>query len=340
MTIRLYNTKIQKVEEFIPRKIGEASLYLCGLTTYDHAHVGHARTNIVFDILARHLRQRNLKVTYVRNVTDVDDKILKRASEQNKDVLEFSNEMATICKEELLSVGCENPDHEPHVSKHMKEIIQFVEKLIEMKFAYVVEKEEGKDVYFHVRSFSDYGKLSKRNIDDLISGARIDASEIKKDPLDFALWKGSKDVWGWESPWGKGRPGWHIECSAMSHALLGEHFDIHAGGMDLIFPHHENEIAQSEAIFGSEMANFWMHSGFLVVDKEKMSKSLGNFVTIQQVLENNDQEALRYFLLNSHYRSPLNFEINVENEKVSFPSINEAERKIDYFYSTLELAKN
>jgi cysteinyl-tRNA synthetase len=336
--IRLYNTMTQRIEPLDPIEPGHVRIYLCGPTTYDHAHAGHARTYVAFDVLVRFLRARGLRVTFVRNVTDVDDKILRRASECGEPPLEFSRRMAALNGEELHAVGCLDPDVEPRVSEHVTEIIALVELLIERGAAYVADTDKGRDVYFGVRAFPGYGKLSHRNVDDLVSGARVEPGDVKRDPLDFALWKASgSDGWGWDSPWGKGRPGWHIECSAMSAKYLTPHFDIHCGGMDLIFPHHENEIAQSEAAWGETFCRLWMHTGFLNVDAEKMSKSLGNFVTIGQILERNDSEALRYFLLGVHYRSPVNFDIaKLPDGRVVFPGIDEAERRVDYLYGTRE----
>jgi cysteinyl-tRNA synthetase len=338
MTIRLYNTLTQRVEDFVPRTPGEAKVYVCGLTTYDKAHAGHGRTYTTFDVLQRHLRARGLRVTFVRNVTDVEDKILARAKERGEDPLALSARFSDLCDEQLRTIGCKDPDHEPKVSTHMDEISAHIEALIAKGNAYVAETPKGKDVYFHVRSFPAYGKLSRRKIDDLLSGARVEVGDIKRDPLDFALWKAAGEgEWGFASPWGKGRPGWHIECSAMAAKYLGEHFDIHGGGMDLIFPHHENEIAQSEAVWGPEFATCWMHGGFLNVDDEKMSKSLGNFVTLEDVLARNDPEAFRYFLLGTHYRGPLSFDMEkVEGDRVLFPGVDEAERRIDYLYHTRE----
>ena len=336
MSLRFYNSLTQRLEAFEPLIPGEAKVYVCGITTYDLAHAGHARTYTTFDVLVRHLRARGYRVTHCRNVTDVDDKIVKRAAELGEDPVAFSARMSKVADEDLLAIGCEHPDENPRVSTTMPEIIAFIERLIEREHAYVADTPKGKDVYFAVRSFAGYGKLSHRNIDDLQAGARIEVGEIKRDPLDFALWKGDEGAaFGFPSPWGKGRPGWHIECSAMSLKLLGEHFDIHAGGMDLIFPHHENEIAQSEALFGPPMAKVWLHGGFLEVDKEKMSKSLGNFVTIRDVLERNDAEALRYFLLGTHYRGPLSFDVEKRDDgRIIFPSVDEAERRVEYLYLT------
>jgi cysteinyl-tRNA synthetase len=342
MAIRLHNTRTQKVEDFVPLEPGHVRMYVCGLTTYDRAHAGHARTNATFDMLLRHLRARGLKVTMVRNVTDVDDKIVKRAAELGEAPLALSMRMSIACDEELAMLGCIPPDHAPRVSTSMDDIIAFIGKLVAKDAAYSAPTPKGNDVYFAVRAFADYGKLSKRKIDDLKAGARVEVGEIKRDPLDFALWKAAlPEELGWDSPWGRGRPGWHIECSAMAHRILGEHFDIHGGGLDLIFPHHENEIAQSEAIYGPEFANFWMHGGFLEADGEKMSKSLGNFVTMAQVFERNDPEALRYVFLGTHYRGPLGFDLAEEiradgSKRVYFPGIDEAERRVEYAYTTLE----
>jgi cysteinyl-tRNA synthetase len=336
MSIRFYNTLTQRLEAFEPLEPGKVRMYVCGLTTYDFAHAGHARTNTTFDVLARHLRARGYDVTYCRNVTDVDDKIVNRAKERGEEPLALSARFAAIGAADLAAIGCAAPDHEPKVSEHLKEIIALIETLIASGHAYVAEGVRGRDVYFAVRSFAEYGKLSHRKIDDLQSGARVEVGEVKRDPLDFALWKGdTSEAWGWESPWGKGRPGWHIECSAMGAKYLGPHFDIHCGGMDLIFPHHENEIAQSEAAWGPLFARVWLHGGFLNVDSEKMSKSLGNFVTIKDVLARNDAEALRYFLLGTHYRGPLNFDVEKKDDgRVVFPGVDEAERRVDYLYGT------
>lgn len=338
-TIRFYNTLTQSLEEFKPLVPGKVRMYVCGSTTQDVAHAGHARTYSSFDVLSRHLRARGYDVTYVRNVTDVDDKILARAKQLGEDPLAFSARMAKTHDEDIRGVNCARPEHEPKVSESIGDIIAIIETLIEKGHAYAAQTDKGTDVYFAVRSFPPYGKLSHRNIDDLQSGARIEVGEHKRDPLDFALWKGSDpETWGWDSPWGRGRPGWHIECSAMSRKLLGEHFDIHCGGMDLIFPHHENEIAQSEAAFGPPFARYWLHAGFLNIDSEKMSKSLGNFVTVRDILARNDPEALRYFFLGAHYRGPINFEIEkLEGGRVIFPSIDEAERRVDYLYTTRDV---
>src|SRR5262249_19107040 len=279
---------------------------VCGVTTYDLAHAGHGRTYTTFDVLCRHLRARGYKVTFVRNVTDVDDKIMKRAKEVGEDPLTLSSRFSDLCDDQLRAFGCADPAHEPRVSTHIPEIIALIEALVTKGHAYPGKTEKGTDVYFAVRSFPPYGQLSHRKIDDLMSGARVEVGEVKRDPLDFALWKGEPETeLGWPSPWGRGRPGGHIECSAMAQKYLGQHFDIHCGGMELIFPHHENEIAQAEAVWGPPFSKVWLHGGFLTVDNEKMAKSLGNFVTLADVLARNDPEAFRYFCLGTHYRGPL-----------------------------------
>jgi len=335
-----YNTLTRTTDTLAPRVEGQVSVYCCGPTVYDVPHAGHARAALMPDILVRWLRTKGLAVTYVRNLTDVDDKILNRAAENSEPPLELSARMARIYQEEMALLGCLVPDHEPKVSEHIPAIVSLIEKLIAEGSAYSVAMPAGTtDVYFAVRSFADYGKLSRRRIEDLRVGARVAADESKKDPLDFALWKGaSLDQMGWESPFGYGRPGWHIECSAMSTQYLGHGFDIHTGGMDLIFPHHENEIAQSEAACPGcgPFAKVWLHNGFLNIDKEKMSKSLGNFVTMRDIFERNDPEAFRWFLLAVHYRGPLQFETHrFEDGRVVFPGIEEAEARIDYLYETV-----
>ena len=334
----LYNTMTQRLEPLAPVTQGRVGLYQCGLTTYDHAHAGHARSFIAFDVLVRHLRARGYDVTFVRNITDVDDKILKRAQERGEPPLDFSRRMSEVNAAEMRAIGCIEPDAEPRVSETIPEIVALVEKLVAQGSAYVSPTPKGNDVYFGVRSFPDYGKLSHRNIDDLLSGARVEPGEQKRDALDFALWKASTDAeWGWPSPWGRGRPGWHIECSAMSAKTLSPHFDVHCGGMDLIFPHHENEIAQSEAAWGAPFARHWVHAGFLNIDAEKMSKSLGNFVTIAQILDRNDGEALRYFFLGAHYHGPIEFDLEkLADGRVVFPGLDEAERRVEYLYGTRE----
>jgi cysteinyl-tRNA synthetase len=338
--IRLYDTLTRNLEPLAPRQPPRVGIYCCGPTVYDVPHAGHARAAVAFDVLVRHLRARGLEVTYVRNITDIDDKILARARESGEQPLALSRRMADVYREQIGAIGCLAPDHEPRVSDHLPQIFELVSKLIASGAAYVQEMPGGmRDVYFSVRSFAGYGKLSRRKIDELIVGARVEKDEAKRDPLDFALWKGAPaEEWGWESPWGHGRPGWHIECSAMSEHYLGHGFDIHAGGMDLIFPHHENEIAQSEAAQpgAGPFARRWMHNGFVNVDMEKMSKSLGNFVTVADVLERNDAEGFRYFLLGVHYRGPIQFDTEkLPDGRVVFPGVDEGERRTDYLFTTL-----
>jgi cysteinyl-tRNA synthetase len=304
MTLRVYNTLSRKKEEFTPINPPQVGMYACGVTVYDYCHIGHARAAVAFDVVARYLRYSGYDVTYVRNYTDIDDKIINRSNEQGVDWKELAQTFIEAHDRDMTALGVQRADVEPRATAYMAQIIDTVNALVERGFAYEVDG----DVYFEVDRFEAYGKLSKRNLDDMQAGARVDVDERKKSPLDFALWKSSKpdEPW-WDSPWGKGRPGWHIECSAMSASILGQPFDIHGGGKDLIFPHHENEIAQSEAAFGREFVRYWMHNGFVNVESEKMSKSLGNFFTIREVLERYRPEVVRLFLLSTHYRSPLDF---------------------------------
>ncbi|HEX6767682.1 MAG TPA: cysteine--tRNA ligase [Polyangiaceae bacterium] len=337
----LYNTLTRRVEPLEPLRPGEVTVYCCGVTAYDVPHIGHARAALLPDLLVRRLRALGQRVTYARNVTDVDDKILARAQKNGEEPLGLSRRMAVVYQEQMRSIGCLDPDQEPRVSEHLNEIVALVERLVERDAAYVVDMPGGKrDVYFSVRSFPGYGKLSRRRIDELVAGARVELGEEKRDPLDFALWKGAAaDEWAWDSPWGRGRPGWHIECSAMSTRYLGQPFDVHTGGMDLIFPHHENEIAQSESAHpeSGALAKTWLHNGFLDIDKEKMSKSLGNSITLGDLLERNDPEGFRYFLLGVHYRGPIHFDTEkLADGRVVFPGVDEAERRVDYLFSAVE----
>jgi len=341
MPVRLYNTLSQKIEDFVPHTPGKVKLYVCGITVYDLAHAGHGRTYTTFDVLVRFLRARGFEVQHCQNVTDVDDKIVKRAKENGEEPLALSKRMGEQADRHLAAIGCMKPTYMPRVSTTIDGIIKITQELIAKGAAYVSETPEGTDVYYAVRSFAGYGKLSRRNIDELRAGAseRLSdgATEVKKDPLDFALWKSvAKDAFGFDSPWGRGRPGWHIECSAMAAKELGEQIDIHGGGMDLVFPHHENEVAQTEAATGKEFSKIWMHGGFVEIDKEKMAKSLGNFVTVKDVIEKNDPEAYRYFVLGTHYRGPLSFDVdkNETTGRVTFPGLDEAERRVDYLYTT------
>jgi len=326
MELRTFNTLTNRKEAIQPLVPGAIGMYVCGPTVYDMSHVGHARVYVTFDVVARFLRHAGYKVTYVRNFTDVDDKIIKRANEKGVKSTEISERYIAEFLADMGALGVERPTVEPKVTEHIPEIIALIQRIGANGKAY----ESGGDVYFSVRSFDGYCKLSKRNLDELEAGARVEPGDRKKDPLDFALWKAAKPGEPeWDSPWGKGRPGWHIECSAMSAKYLGDTFDIHAGGKDLIFPHHENEIAQSEAASGKPFARVWMHNGFVQIDNEKMSKSLGNFFTIRDVLEKVEAEALRYFLLGTHYRNPINF---------SDVALADAERRVDYLYETLAKA--
>ena len=304
MTLRVYNTLSGKKEEFKPLSPPKVGLYACGVTVYDYCHIGHARAAVAFDVIARYLRFAGYDVTYVRNYTDIDDKIIARSNEQGVDWKDLGQTFIEAHDTDMGALGVQRADVEPRATDYIKEIITIVKTLVDKGIGYEVDG----DVYFEVKKFDGYGKLSKRNLDDLQAGARIEVDERKKNPLDFALWKSSKpDEPAWDSPWGKGRPGWHIECSAMSAAILGQPLDIHGGGKDLIFPHHENEIAQSEAAGDKEFVRYWMHNGFVNIDNEKMSKSLGNFFTIREVLEKFDPDVIRFFLISTHYRSPLDF---------------------------------
>lgn len=303
--MKIYNSLTRKKEIFQPIFPGKIKMYVCGPTVYDFAHIGNARTYAAFDVVVRYLRFRSYEVTYVRNITDIDDKIIKRANENKENFEDVVKRFTNAIHEDFSALGLLKPDHEPRATGYISQIIAYIEKLIASNHAYIASNG---DVYYDVRSFPQYGKLAHRNIDQLESGARVEINDVKRDPLDFVLWKLAKPSEPfWESPWGAGRPGWHIECSAMTTSLLGEHFDIHGGGKDLIFPHHENEIAQSEAVSQKKFVNTWMHAGFLQIEKTKMSKSLGNFYTIRDVLAKYPAEVLRYFLIMSHYRSPIQY---------------------------------
>jgi cysteinyl-tRNA synthetase len=312
MALRLYNTMTRQKEDFVPVQEGEVGVYACGVTVYDTCHVGHARSAINFDVIARYLRYRGYKVTFVKNFTDVDDKIITKANKEGVGFRDISERYIVEHNDDMARIGIESPTVTPRATEHIAGMIELINKLLKKGLAYAVP---GGDVYFSVKNHKGYGKLSGRNIDEMVAGARIAPGDKKKYPLDFALWKASKEgePW-WDSPWGKGRPGWHIECSVMSAHFLGETFDIHGGGEDLVFPHHENEIAQSEGANGKPFAKYWLHNGFIKVDHEKMSKSLGNFVTIKDILKRYHPEVLRFFVLQSHYRSPLDFSDEALNE--------------------------
>ena len=323
MPLRVYNTLSAGKEEFVPQRPGKVGMYVCGVTVYDYSHIGHARANVVFDVISRYLRYLGYDVTYVRNYTDIDDKIINRANREGVPFNEISERFIMEFERDMLRLGLETPELQPKATEHIDDIIALITALIEKDYAYTA----GGDVYYCVEKFADYLKLSGRNLEEMQAGARIEVDERKRHPMDFALWKESKPGEPfWESPWGKGRPGWHIECSAMSMRYLGETFDIHGGGKDLIFRHHENEIAQSEAATGHPFARYWLHNGFVNINAEKMSKSLGNFFTIREVLEKYDSEVLRFFLLSAHYRSPLDF---------SDQNLNEAESGMERIYTAL-----
>ena len=327
MPLRVYNTLSGKKEEFKPLVPGKVGMYVCGVTVYDYCHIGHARANIVFDIVYRYLQYSNYDVTYVRNYTDVDDKIIARANERGISSQELSEEFIRAFDEDMAALGLRTPTHEPKATAYIAEIIALVEQLIAKGMAY---ESEG-DVYYSVDNFPSYLKLSKRNMEEMLAGARIAPGELKRNPMDFALWKAAKPGEpSWESPWGAGRPGWHIECSAMSSSLLGETFDIHGGGRDLIFPHHENEIAQSEGVSGKPFVKYWLHNGFVNVNQEKMSKSLGNFFTIRDILKRYDPEVVRFFILTAHYRSPIDFsDQNLEESRLGLTRFYEALAHLD-----------
>ncbi|MFU2060085.1 cysteine--tRNA ligase [Avibacterium volantium] len=303
--LKIFNTLSREKEVFTPIHPNKVGMYVCGVTVYDLCHIGHGRTFVCFDVIARYLRYLGYDLTYVRNITDVDDKIIKRALENKETCDQLVDRMVTEMYRDFDVLNILRPNVEPRATHHIPEIIDIVEKLIQRGHAYVAENG---DVMFDIESFPQYGKLSRQDLSQLQAGARIEISEIKKNPMDFVLWKMSKpNEPSWDSPWGKGRPGWHIECSAMNSKQLGDHFDIHGGGSDLMFPHHENEIAQSCCAHDGEYVNYWIHSGMIMVDKEKMSKSLGNFFTIRDVLNHYNGEVVRYFLLTAHYRSQLNY---------------------------------
>jgi cysteinyl-tRNA synthetase len=323
MSLRVFNTLTGRKEEFVPMTPGKVRMYVCGVTVYDNCHIGHARANVVFDVIFRYLKRLGYEVTYVRNYTDIDDKIINRANREGVPFHEVSERFIKEFDRDMESLGLQLPTFQPKATDNVDEIIKLVEKLVGNGYAY----QAGGDVYFCVEKFDSYLKLSKRNLDDMQAGARIEVDEKKHHPMDFALWKEAKPGEPhWESPWGKGRPGWHIECSAMSMKYLGETLDIHGGGKDLIFPHHENEIAQSEAATGKPFVKYWLHNGFVNINSEKMSKSLGNFFTIKEILEKYDWETLRLFLLSAHYRSPLDF---------SDQNMKEAELGLERIYSAL-----
>ncbi len=326
--MQVYNTITRKKEEFKTHKPGAVSMYACGITAYDYSHIGHARSSVVFDVISRFLRFLNYNVTFVRNFTDIDDKIINRANQENVSSEEIAEKYIKAFHEDMDALYVQRADIEPKATEYIPEMIDIIERLIAKGHAYPTNTG---DVNFRVNSFKEYGKLSGRTLEDMQAGARVEVDENKENPFDFVLWKAAKaNEPYWESPWGKGRPGWHIECSAMSERNLELPLDIHGGGQDLIFPHHENEIAQSEAALGHTFANYWMHNGFVQINSEKMSKSLNNFKTIRDILENRLPECLRFFLLTKHYRSPIDF---------SFDALDEAEKSLKKIYECIALTE-
>ncbi len=328
MTLRIFNTLSKETEPFQPIEPDHVRMYVCGITIYDLCHVGHARSQLAFDTVYRWLKVLGYRVTYVRNITDIDDKIIKRALERNMPIRQLTTEMAQAMSEDFAALGISRPDHEPRATEYVPQMLSMIDTLEKRGLAY---RAPSGDVNYSVRKFPGYGKLSGKSLDQLRAGERVAVLEDKEDPLDFVLWKRAKDTEPddakWDSEFGRGRPGWHIECSAMSCAILGEHFDIHGGGMDLQFPHHENEIAQSEGASGKPYANYWLHNGFLNVDNVKMSKSLGNFFTIRDVMKSYDGETIRFFMLRTHYRSPFNF---------SDASLDDARNALTRLYTALD----
>ena len=303
--LQIHNSLARQKQTFVPMRPGQIRMYVCGMTVYDYCHVGHARVMVVFDVIVRWLRASGYAVQYVRNVTDIDDKIIRRAHENGESIQALTERFIRFMHEDEAALGVERPDAEPRATQHVAGMLDIIGKLVAKGLAY---RASNGDVYYSVRGFPEYGKLSGKSLEDLRAGERVEVDPNKQDPMDFVLWKAAKPGEPqWDSPWGPGRPGWHIECSAMSEKLLGEQFDIHGGGQDLTFPHHENEIAQSEGAHGHAFVNYWLHNGFVRVDNEKMSKSLGNFFTVREVLAKYDAEVVRFFIVRAHYRSPLNY---------------------------------
>ncbi|MEK4496489.1 cysteine--tRNA ligase [Ureibacillus sp. FSL W8-0352] len=339
MAIQIYNTLTRRKEPFVPLEEGKVKMYVCGPTVYNYIHIGNARPAIVYDTVRRYLQYKGFDVKYVSNFTDVDDKIIKAANELGEEVSELTERFIKAYFEDITALGCKKADVHPRVTEHMDDIIEFIKVLINKGYAY----ESQGDVYFRTRKFKGYGKLSHQSIDDLKVGARIEAGEKKEDPLDFALWKAAKPgEIHWSSPWGEGRPGWHIECSVMARAHLGDTIDIHAGGQDLTFPHHENEIAQSESYTGKLFARYWMHNGYINIDNEKMSKSLGNFVLVHDIIQKIDPQVLRFFMLSVHYRHPINFsEELIESARSGLERLRTAYSNLQHrLKSTTNLAEN
>ncbi len=323
--LKIYNSLVREKQDFVPITPGQVRMYVCGMTVYDYCHIGHARVLVVFDVVQRWLRASGLAVTYVRNITDIDDKIIRRAAENGESIGQLTDRFIALMDEDAAALGVQKPDYEPRATEYIPQMLAMIGRLEANGLAY---RASGGDVNYAVRKFPAYGRLSGKSLDDLRAGERVDVDAAKDDPLDFVLWKRAKaDEPAWPSPWGDGRPGWHIECSAMSSQLLGAHFDIHGGGQDLQFPHHENEIAQSEGAHQCRFVNYWMHNGFVRVDNEKMSKSLGNFFTIREILARFDAEVLRFFILRAHYRSPLNY---------SDAHLEDARQALTRLYNTLK----
>lgn len=339
MGIKIYNTLTRNKEEFVPLEEGKVKMYVCGPTVYNYIHIGNARPAIVFDMVRRYLEFRGYNVKYISNFTDVDDKLIKAANELGEDVPTIAQRFINAYFEDVHALGCKKADAHPRVTETMDLIIEFIGALIEKGYAY----ESGGDVYYRTREFDEYGKLSHQSIEELKVGARIQVGEKKQDALDFVLWKAAKEgEISWDSPWGKGRPGWHIECSAMVREYLGDTIDIHAGGQDLAFPHHENEIAQSEALTGQTFARYWMHNGYINIDNEKMSKSLGNFVTVHEIIKRHDPQVLRFFMLSVHYRNPINYSDDLlENTKAAFERLKTSYKNLKHrIAASAELTAN
>jgi cysteinyl-tRNA synthetase len=323
--LKIYNSLNRAKQKFVPLTPGIVKLYVCGMTVYDYCHLGHARVLVVFDMVVRWLGAVGLNVTYVRNITDIDDKIIQRALDNNESIETLTDRFIRAMEEDAAALGVMRPSHEPRATQYVENMISMIETLIAKDLAYHAGNG---DVYFSVHKFPGYGKLSGKSLEDLRAGERVEVDQDKNDPLDFVLWKAAKPGEPyWDSPWGKGRPGWHIECSAMGEQFLGEHFDIHGGGQDLQFPHHENEIAQSEGAHDHPFVNYWMHNGFVRVDNEKMSKSLGNFFTVREILKRYQPEVVRFFILRAHYRSPLNY---------SDQHLDDAKNALDRLYTALK----
>jgi cysteinyl-tRNA synthetase len=333
--LTLHNTLSRKKEVFVPIVPGQVRMYVCGMTVYDYCHLGHARVLVVFDMVTRWLRNSGYQVTYVRNVTDIDDKIIKRAQDNGEPYTALTDRFIAAMHEDSVALGVLPPDYEPRATEYVGNMLNMIQRLIERGHAYAASNG---DVYYSVQSFANYGQLSGKSLDDLRAGERVEVDRNKRDPMDFVLWKAAKPGEPfWPSPWGNGRPGWHIECSAMSSDLLGQHFDIHGGGQDLQFPHHENEIAQSEGAHDCKFVNYWLHNGFVRVDDEKMSKSLGNFFTIREVLQKYDAEVVRFFILRAHYRSPLNYsDQHLDDAKAALTRLYTALRGTEAAETTLD----